>query len=116
MEQIKITIPRVHPSINEWKDWHWAKTGRVKKSFESDIGWLAGKYNEPMLENCDVEIIYYFDNKIRHDKDNYVPKFILDGLVKAGIIKDDNDGNIFLNWKLILGHDERKTEIIVTPR
>lgn len=115
-KKIKIELPQTHPSLNTWSRWHWTKKSKIKKGFESDIGWLAAKYNEPQLESCDIEIIYYFKDNRTRDFDNYVPKFILDGLVKAGIIKDDNDNNIFLNWKLNNDCEEEKTIIIVTPR
>ena len=111
---IKILIPdRQHPSLNVWTRMHWAKKSKLKKSWESEIILKSGKYGQPMLENAQVEVIYYFDNRNRRDKDNYVPKFILDGLVKGGIIKDDNDSNIFLNWKLKYDKENPRTEIIV---
>ena len=115
VEQIKITLPRTHPSINEWTKWHWTKIHKVKKSFENDIGWLAGKYGQPKLSNCDVKIIYTFSTNRKRDKDNYTPKFIMDGLVKSEIISDDNTDEVYLNWVIKQGSEEQ-TEIIVTPR
>lgn len=73
----------------------------------------CNKYHRPELTNAQVEVRYYFDNKHRRDKDNYTPKFIMDGLVKAGIIADDNDSNIFLNWKLLYDKDNPRTEILI---
>ena len=109
---MKITIPdKTHPSLNQWSNWHWAKKGRVKKSWEEEIYYLSNKYNRPELEEAIVEIIYYFEQNRNRDKDNYTPKFILDGLVKAGIIADDNDNNIFLNWKLKVDKNNPRTEI-----
>lgn len=45
---------------------------------------------EKPLENVTVRLTYFFRTKGRRDPDNYSGKFILDGLVKAGIIKDDS--------------------------
>lgn len=115
MKEIKITLTRAHPSLNDWTNWHWAKKSKVKKSFEDEIGWLAGKYGEPKLTNCDVKIIYTFKSKRRRDKDNYTPKFIMDGLVKSGILNDDNDNEIYLNWLIQQGPEE-KTEIFINLR
>ena len=78
--------------------------------------WLCKKFGDPELENADVQIIYYFDNIHRRDKDNYTPKFILDGLTKAGIIADDNTDNIFLNWKIKYDKEDPRTEILIEER
>lgn len=109
---IEIEIPgKQHPSLNTWVGWHWAKKSRIKKEWESEIGWLCKKFNNPMLENALIEITYYFDTRHKRDKDNYTPKFIMDGLTKAGIIVDDNTDNIFLNWKLKYDKENPRTEI-----
>jgi Holliday junction resolvase RusA-like endonuclease len=117
-EQImEIVIPnKQHPSLNKWSRWHWSKKNRIKKEWIKEIGWLCKKYNEPNLENALVEIVYYFDNKHSRDKDNYTPKFILDGLTKAGIIADDDDDNIFLNWKIKYDEENPRTVITITDR
>lgn len=43
----------------------------------------------PNYEKCKMTITYYFKDKRRHDPSNY-DKMLLDGLVEANIIKDDN--------------------------
>ena len=109
---MKITIPdRQHPSLNQWTRWHWTKKSRVKKSWEQEIALRCGKYGTPNLTGVMVEIRYYFKDKRVRDRDNYVPKFILDGLVKAGIIEDDNDNDIYQNWKLLYDKEKPRTEI-----
>lgn len=111
---IEIVVPgKQHPSLNDWAGWHWAKKNKEKKSWEEEIGWLCKKYNEPKLTDAFVEIIYYFDNKHRRDKDNYTPKFIMDSLTKAGIIADDNTDNVFLNWKIKYDKENPRTVIRV---
>jgi Holliday junction resolvase RusA-like endonuclease len=37
-----------------------------------------------------VTLEYHFDAAYRHDPDNYSGKFLMDGLVKAGILEDDD--------------------------
>lgn len=114
MEPIKIIVPgKQHPSLNKWSRWHWSKKNKVKKEWVEEIGWLCKKYNEPKLTDAFVEIIYYFDNKHRRDKDNYTPKFIMDSLTKAGIIADDNTDNVFLNWKIKYDKENPRTVIRV---
>ena len=112
--EINITLPqKQHPSLNKWTHWHWAKKKRVKDEFKQEIILKCNKYQQPKIEKANVEVLYYFDNKHRRDRDNYVPKFILDGLVEAGVIQDDNDNDIFINWKLLYDKSNPRTEIIV---
>lgn len=40
-----------------------------------------------------MKVIYYFKDRRRHDPSNY-DKMLLDGLVEANIIEDDNYGVI----------------------
>lgn len=96
MKQTTIVIPGELPDLNTIIDEskkHWASYSTMKKENTEMVAWLAkgkGKFKK-----IDLEITWYCKNK-RKDKDNISvgQKFILDGLVQAGVIK--NDG-----WKQI---------------
>ena len=66
------------------------------------------------FDKVKLTITYFFPTRTRHDPDNYNGVFILDGLVKCGIIRDDSFDCI----DLILrgGYDKLKprTEIEIT--
>lgn len=62
----------------EKQKWEWLVKAAIKK-----------KPKEP-IQKAKIEITYYFATKHRRDPDNYSGKFILDGLVRAGLIKDDS--------------------------
>lgn len=84
-----IDIPEVHPSLNEWAvKWHHYKRNSEKKRWTEMVGWIC-KGKKKFDGAVDITIRYIVPNKRRHDIDNYAPKFILDGLVEAGVIKDD---------------------------
>ena len=100
----------IHPSLNKWTNWHWTKKSEQKKFCEELVYYASKKYHNLLLDDCKITIVYYFDNKHKRDKDNYTPKFIMDGLVKAKVILDDNTTNVFLNWKLDYSKNKR-TEI-----
>ena len=53
---------------------------------------LDGEDRKPLkpLQKVEVHIIYYFKDYKRRDLDNILMKFLLDPLVKLGIIKDDD--------------------------
>jgi Holliday junction resolvase RusA-like endonuclease len=60
------------------EEWHWLVKTAIKKRPEA-----------PYLY-ADVLITYYFKDSRRRDPDNYSGKFIMDALVKEGIIADDS--------------------------
>ena len=65
------------------------------------------------ITKAKVTLKYYFKDKKRRDPDNYSGKFILDGLVKSGVIKDDSFNNISLALEAGYDKDNSRTEIIV---
>jgi len=113
-----IVISDVPPSQNKWNRLNYAPKGRyVMKSIKNK--WLKYYHNYGMLWRAThqgyarkVVIIFCFNNKIRHDKDNYAFfKPLLDGLVREGIIKDDNTKEIKTSYKIVLGAKRRETII-----
>lgn len=70
--------------------------------------------NKPKIpiELATVTLCYHFPDKRRRDPDNYSGKFILDGLVNAGVIKDDSFKNI--NLRLLGKHDKQNPRTEVT--
>ena len=63
------------------------------------------------VKKAEVKIIYYFATKHRRDPDNYSGKFILDGLVNAGILEDDSFGNVELVLRGRVDRKNPRTEI-----
>lgn len=49
----------------------------------------AGKPKKP-FERAVVTLVYHFPNNRRRDPDNYSGKFILDALVREGVLLDDS--------------------------
>jgi Holliday junction resolvase RusA-like endonuclease len=62
---------------------------KMKDRYTSEIGWLAKKL--PRYSRVNIIITWYEPNR-RRDPDNVSggQKFILDGLVRGGAIKDDS--------------------------
>lgn len=96
MKQVTLIIPGELPDMNEIikvSKSHHMRYSSMKKQYTELITWIAkgkGKFKK-----IDLEITWYCKNK-RKDKDNISAgiKFILDGLVEAGVI--ENDG-----WKQV---------------
>lgn len=93
---IQITIPSIPPSLNVWSRMHWSKAAKIKKQWEQYIYYLTYNLYETRnkaiypLQKAKVRIKFYFRTNARRDIDNMNQKFLLDGLVKAGIIADDS--------------------------
>ena len=98
----KITIPGELPDLNtiiEVAKQHYGQYAKLKKENTESVAWIAKKL--PTMERIKLTCRWYCKDK-RKDKDGIATgiKFILDGLVEAGIIA--NDG-----WKQIdsFGHE-----------
>lgn len=92
----KLIIPGELPDLNQIIDAaksHYRVYSALKKENTDLVAYLVKKL--PKIKRVDLEITWYCKDK-RKDKDNITAgvKFILDGLVKAGVL--DNDG-----WKQI---------------
>lgn len=88
---IWLQVPFVPPSLNVWKNWHWAKQGRYKDELYQAMKLLALAGKLPKYERAVVQIIYYHrTNRRRDPADNWAPKFLMDALVRGGILVDDN--------------------------
>ena len=96
--KITVIIYDVPPSLNSWHGMHWSAKAKVKRQWEELlITLLIGckRVERPM-----VRITYHFDLERDRDKDNMAPKWIMDGLVKSGVIKDDNSKVVDLDWTI----------------
>lgn len=82
---IKVIPPTINKYIGRTNIWEYQAD---KKKIHNLIRLSTIGIN-PKYEKCKMKITYYFKDKRRHDPSNY-DKMLLDGLVEANIIKDDN--------------------------
>lgn len=90
---MKIEIPMKLPSLNQYinecrKNKYAGAT--MKKKVEQDIMWYINKL-PTYTSSVNIHFHWVEENK-RRDLDNvcFAKKFILDSMVKAGKLKDDN--------------------------
>ena len=82
--------PNLNVTINTAKR-HWGAYYGIKKKWGKMIADYAKLSNmQPMQTPVKVSIQNTYPNKRRRDPDNIILKFILDGLVEAGVISDDS--------------------------
>ena len=114
---MKYIIDDIPPSNNKFKGRkNCFEYRELKKQWEALVYYVCRPKPKKPFDNVIVKITYFFPTRIRRDPDNYNGVFILDGLVKAGILKDDCFGCITL---LLDGkHDKNnpRTEIEIIER
>jgi Holliday junction resolvase RusA-like endonuclease len=93
---VKLEIPGRLPGLNEIIDAakdHFGAYARMKDEYTTMVAWLAKKL--PKYEKVALIITWYEPDR-RRDPDNIMAgqKFILDGLVVAGTIPNDNQRHI----------------------
>ncbi len=116
---MKIIIERYKcPSWNEMQIAHWKKRGIDRDELKLlVIGCIFSQYTRAafkrrvleMKKPADIRIEAFFKNSNRRDPDNLYVKPILDGIVKAGILPDDNGefiNSVTLMAKIKAGEDK----------
>lgn len=105
-----------HPSINQWMIMKRPMMNALKQKWKDFIVWFINQqgYSNLHIDKCEMNFFVYYKTNRRHDVDNTVPKFILDGFAESGLIIDDDSKHV---QKLTLecGVDKEypRTEIII---
>lgn len=114
---IWLQVPFIPPSLNEWSRWHWARQHQYKKDLYNAVRMLALAAKLPKYDKATVQIVYYFSDRRRRDKDNYNGKFLLDSLRQAEVILEDNSEVLDLPEPMFAVDIKRpRTEIFIWPR
>jgi Holliday junction resolvase RusA-like endonuclease len=93
----------IPPSLNRFITYKRMQQNSVKQKYKEFSVWLASYYKIANL-NLDaglMTITFYFPDKRRRDFDNLMltPKLINDGLVEAGVFKDDSGDILRLKFE-----------------
>lgn len=90
IQQLKVN--NLPPTLNEVRRMHFQQVAKEKKEWEHIVGWLVKEQRLKPVSRAIVTYEFYFKDKRKHDPDGYAfsAKYIQDGLVKAGILPDDN--------------------------
>lgn len=106
-------IPMIPPSINRYigRDNKW-EYYTEKQNWKANCFLFCSPKPIKPIEKAEIIITFFFKDKRRHDADNY-QKFLLDGLVSAGIIADDDFEHISVTCKGGYDKNNPRTEIEV---
>lgn len=116
MARKKPILHPYHESINTWMVMKRPAMNALKQRWKDFIRWIVtdNGYENLMIEQCEiVQTIYYPTNR-RHDIDNTVPKFVLDGLVDSRMIVDDDCTHITkLTMMCGIDPENPRTEFVI---
>lgn len=105
-----------HESINVWMIMKRPMMNALKQRWKDFIKWFVSEqgYDNLHIDRCEISQMIYYPNDRRHDTDNSVPKFILDGLVEGGMIIDDDCHHITkLTLECGIDREHPRTEIVI---
>ena len=108
MNAIRLTVNAIPPSNNKYlgNSHNFNEYRREKEKWR----WLvrAAIQEKPArpFDRATVSITYHFSDRRRRDPDNYSGKFILDALVRDGVIRDDSFDCVIL--RIEQGEPDRK--------
>lgn len=105
-----------HESINTWMIMKRAMMNALKQKWKSFIVWFIETqgYTNLLINKCEIHQTVYYPNNRRHDTDNSVPKFILDGLVQSGFVVDDDSTHIEeLSLRCGVDTSHPRTELLI---
>lgn len=88
----------------------------LKQKWKEFIEWFIDNqgYSNLHIEKCEIQVKTYYKTNRRHDVDNSVIKFILDGFSESGFIVDDDSKHVSsLLLECFVDKDNPRTEIIV---
>jgi hypothetical protein len=113
VEMIKFILFDLPPSLNDWQNLHPMGKARRKKQVEHDVYYASYNHRPPQpYEKAKVRIKIFFPTIRRRDERNYDCKWLIDGLVTAKIIKDDNI-DVIGRPEVILEYDKQNPRVEV---
>jgi hypothetical protein len=89
----------------------------LKQKWKDFIVWFVNEqgYANLRINKCKMRFVAYYGNNRKHDTDNSVPKFILDGFVEGGMIIDDDSSHLrSLTLECETDLEHPRTEIFIT--
>jgi Holliday junction resolvase RusA-like endonuclease len=109
-------LPDLNQIIAETKG-HWGNYSTLKKTNTQIVAYCAKQTTKQKYKKIDLDITWHCKNK-RKDKDNIMAgglKMILDGLVVAGVIKNDGWSEIgSINNHFEVDKDNPRVEVKIT--
>ncbi|GCL71776.1 hypothetical protein PN4B1_16810 [Paenibacillus naphthalenovorans] len=109
-----IRVNEFPPTLNELNNMHFMKRAKLKEKWENIVSKACMEYGVMPIQKASITLEFWFPDKRRRDPDNYSfsAKFLLDGLVKAGVLPDDSFNEI-TELRIIKGGVSKPQHILI---
>ena len=91
---VRLIIPRCPPrSLNRLLRMHWARRQELMELWRAEVVVAAIEAGRPRFNQASIRLRLYYDRFPLPDLDNALAaasKLVLDGLVRAGVLPDDD--------------------------
>lgn len=106
-----LALPYLSPPLSANQRMHWQAKGRITREVRSTATTLARHAKLPRAERLIITLHYQPKNRRRRDAHNLYPtvKALVDGLVDAGLVPDDNTEHVSTPEPVIHPPDESGT-------
>lgn len=117
----RLRFLRTFPDLNDYTralQRHWAAGAGMKRENTELVRDIACLTRQPSWD-VPVKVLFrWYEENDQRDIDNvaFAKKFILDGLVEAGVLADDGQGDVVaVRDELYVDPDRPRVEIDITP-
>ena len=92
MTTYRLDLPYTRPPLTENQRLTWAPKARITKQVRATTAWLARAAHIPTVDYCTVTLYWAPSKRRIRDTENPTPtlKACADGIVDAGVVKDDD--------------------------
>lgn len=90
---IKIRLDLEYPSLNEYIQAERSnrfKGAKLKKDYTEATQMMVARYRGAVKSKADIHFEWHTSRRVDPDNLDFARKFILDGLVRVGVLIDDN--------------------------
>jgi hypothetical protein len=94
--ELSIALPPGLPVLSLNGRLHWAERNRAAQQLKSAAHVMARAAKAPALQRAEITVEYQPPDRRRRDPDNYAAtgKPLIDGLVAAGVLPDDDGKHV----------------------
>jgi hypothetical protein len=108
----RIVFPYLPPSKNEYENWPVMWKSSAKQKWVNAVKRAVDEQMIPSVAKVGLAATLVFPSRARRDPQNYAQAlwhWVPDGLVRAGVIPDDDEGKIAIgpNWGVTMAVDTR---------
>ncbi len=105
------------PSVNVYLRMFWADRERLKESWHTTVWALCNEARVEPMERARIKATIYFRDSRKRDPQNWitsVDKLCVDGLVRCGILPDDDPAHL-KGFDVRIEKGEPHTEVSISP-